>query len=194
MWGDRLIDSRTKISIIRSGTRAHAFFSSSGPSPTTSSGHPIYIYISIYIYIYLGSSNKVPGFLNVFIVLSNSVRARHSRGGSSYLIYRTAAVDILSSSAIRAVYCWQRHAPSFICPYFFRPVFIVTTTLHPTAPPPTPTRELSKPLPLAGIFGYIKIYIYIYIFRQIVKTHANNIWNDSREYRPYIYIYMFIIL
>lgn len=31
------------------------------------------------------SSNKVPGFLNVFIVLSNSVRVRHSRVLISYL-------------------------------------------------------------------------------------------------------------
>lgn len=36
------------------------------------------------------SSNKVPGFLNVFIVLSNSVRVRHSQDLRSYLIYQTA--------------------------------------------------------------------------------------------------------
>jgi len=70
------------------------------PRGTTPSPTPINIYIRIhaprrdrrsdcfilYARVYsIRPSNKVPGFLNVFIVLSNSVRARHSSHLISYL-------------------------------------------------------------------------------------------------------------
>lgn len=102
----RLIDSEPRFPFYRSTSTRFSHLvpaapAAAAPTPKAhTTPHPhIYIYTDtrtpsrppfrlLYIHarVYsVRSSNKVPGFLNVFIVLSNSVRARHSRHLISYL-------------------------------------------------------------------------------------------------------------